>query len=291
MLTDPGAAVWAADVFRRTAALVVVVDQAGIVLDANPAALAATGLIAEDLLGKEAAAVLCPPKDASEFLRILRAVGRTSQPLGHEHDLPTEGLGRTSIAWTTGVVSEDPVRLVCVGVDVSLARSAADDLLTRSLTDELTGLPNRPHLLQTLNGMTGSGALVLFCDLNGFKNINDSFGHAAGDAVLVEVARRLTLAVRGEDLVARLGGDEFVIVAPPHPTASHEGLGRRVLGAMRQPMILTGGVVVVVSVSVGSAEMKPGQDPAEVLQQADADMYSAKSLRVGGAALRTPRPS
>jgi diguanylate cyclase (GGDEF)-like protein/PAS domain S-box-containing protein len=269
-----------------TAALVVLADLDGHVVDVNPAVLAVTGAARPDLVGRDAAGVLCPPRDAADFLHVQRAVGRTGVPLVHEHDLPTTGPDRTSVAWTTSRLPGEPRRLVLVGVDVTAARVASEDLLTRTITDELTGLPNRAHLLEVLGRMTGSGASVLFCDLNGFKGVNDSFGHAAGDAVLVEVARRLTLAVRHEDMVARLGGDEFVIVAPPSPTASPEGLARRVLSAMRQPMLLVGGVVVVVGVSIGTAELRPGQEPAEVLRQADAHMYTAKSLRTSGGAKR-----
>ena len=296
MLTGATAASLAADVLLRTSALVVLVDDRGRIVDANPATLTATDRTSEDVVGQEAGTVLCAPKEAVEFVRILRMVGRTGEPRVHEHDLPSrpgdDGLvrGRTAIAWTTAPVQDDPALLACIGVDVSDARTAADDLLARSLTDDLTGLPNRAHLLRKLEKMTGSGALVLFCDLNGFKEVNDKFGHAAGDRVLVEVARRLKLAVRGEDLVARLGGDEFVVLAPPHPTLSPDGLSRRVIGAMRQPMILGGGIVVVVGVSVGTAEMRPGQDPLSVLQLADQQMYSAKSLRGTGAGrLADPR--
>lgn len=283
MIDDDDAAM-CADVIRRTAALVVVLDRAGVMLAANPATETATGSTSAELVGREAAALLCTPREAAELTRVLRSVGRTGEARSHEHSLPATGGSRTSVAWTTSRLSDDPLRLVSIGVDVTAAREVSDDLLARSLTDELTGLPNRAKLLQTLGKMSETGGSVLFCDLNGFKAVNDRFGHAAGDAVLVEVARRLTLAVRGEDLVSRLGGDEFVIVAPPHPTASAEGLSRRVLGAMRQPMILTGGVVVVVGVSVGVAEMLPGQDPAEVLRHADAQMYTAKSLRTSAAA-------
>jgi diguanylate cyclase (GGDEF)-like protein len=272
----------ASDVLSGTAALVVVLDGDTRVLDANPATSKALDRAPQELIGQEAAAILCSARSSREMLRMLRVVARTGESRGHEHDLPPAGRTRVSIAWVTSRLHADPVRLVCVGVDVSEARTAADDLLTRSLTDELTGLPNRAHLLQSLQRMSSSGCSVLFCDLNGFKAVNDMYGHAAGDRVLVEVARRLKLAVRGEDLVARLGGDEFVIVAPPHPTASPEGLTRRVLGAMRQPMLLGSGVVVVVGVSVGTAEMQPGQDPSEVLEHADAHMYTAKSLRATG---------
>ena len=276
----------AVEVLRRTAALVVVSDADGCILDVNSAVLTATGRDEDDLVGAELQSVLCAPRDVRDLLHVIRSVARTGVARAHEHFLPDDAPDRSSIAWATALLSEEPRRLVSVGVDVTEARSLADLALARALTDELTGLPNRSHLLQTLERMSSTGGAVHFCDLNGFKAVNDTYGHAAGDAVLVEVARRLRLAVRGEDFVARLGGDEFVIVAPPHPTASSAGLARRVLGAMRQPMLLAGGVVVVVGVSVGTAQMEPGQDPKEVLAQADAQMYTAKSLRATGAGRR-----
>jgi len=279
---EPGAG-WPPELLQRTSALFLLVDARGRIAAANEALATAVGCSPDELVGRDAATVICPPREATELLRVVRAVDRTGVAQGHEHDLALAVIARTCVAWTTAVVSDAPRRLACVGVDVTAARTAAEDLQVQALTDALTGLPNRSKLLLTLNNMVGSGASVLFCDLNGFKGVNDTFGHAVGDAVLVEVGRRLVLAVRGEDMVARLGGDEFVIVAPPHPTASPEGLSRRVLGAMRQPMILPGGVVVVVGVSVGTSLMQPGQDPAEVLAQADRQMYSAKSLRTSSA--------
>jgi diguanylate cyclase (GGDEF)-like protein/PAS domain S-box-containing protein len=276
----------AADVLNRTSALVVLVDSAGRVMADNEAALHSVGLNSEDLLGKEPAVLMCAPKDAVAFLQVLRTVARTGEPRSHDHDLPESDGARRSIAWTTSVISSGPSVVACVGVDVSAARSAAEDLLVKAMTDDLTGLPNRAHLLQVLGHLKDSRASVLFCDLNGFKAVNDTFGHSVGDATLVEVARRLKRAVRVEDFVARMGGDEFVIVAPPDPSASPEGLTRRVLGAMRQPMLLGAGVVVVVGVSIGVAELSHGQEPAEVLDQADAKMYVAKSLRASEAGLR-----
>lgn len=252
---------------------------------ANEAALHAVGVSSEDALSTEPAMLLCAPKDAVAFLQVLRTVARTGEPRSHDHDLPASARARRSIAWTTSVVSTEPPVVACVGVDVSAARSAAEDLLVKAMTDDLTGLPNRAHLLQVLGRLKDSGASVLFCDLNGFKAVNDTFGHSVGDATLVEVARRLKRAVRGEDFVARIGGDEFVIVAPAAASASPEGLTRRVLGAMRQPMLLGAGVVVVVGVSIGVAELSHGQEPAEVLDQADAKMYVAKSLRSSQAGL------
>ena len=303
---EPAGGSWAADLVRRTAALVVVCDADLTVVDANPAMAEAAGVALEALVGRPAREVMAAAREGRELEHALRAVELTGETRAHEHPLPARPAAldsRRSIAWASCVLRREPLALASVGVDVTAVRSLADDALARATTDELTGLPNRGHLLQLLERETGSGASVLFCDLNGFKAVNDTFGHAVGDAVIVEVARRLRRAVRGEDVVGRLGGDEFVIIAPPHPTSSAEGLSRRVIGAMRQP-ILIGRVVVVVGVSVGVSVMAPGRTAADVLHEADARMYSAKSLQTtgggrvgtaGGEVLRTgagegPRP-
>jgi diguanylate cyclase (GGDEF)-like protein len=132
--------------------------------------------------------------------------------------------------------------------------------------------------------MAGSGASVVFCDLNGFKAVNDTHGHAAGDAVLVQIARRLKRTVRGEDFVARLGGDEFVIVVPPDPCSDFEALARRLLRGTDQPMILPGPIVANVGMSIGMAVLVVGEDPADVLTLADHNMYLMKSRHATRAA-------
>ncbi len=175
--------------------------------------------------------------------------------------------------------SESPVTVGCIGVDVTAARNDADLLRERAFTDELTGLPNRAGLRDHLARMSGSGASVVFCDLNGFKAVNDTHGHDIGDAVLVQVARRLRRTVRGEDFVARLGGDEFVIIAPPDPNSNFDLLARRILRATDQPMILPGPVVATIGMSIGMAVLEPGTDPTTALTLADHDMYQMKSRR------------
>lgn len=183
------------------------------------------------------------------------------------------------VAWSITRVSEAPCLIACVGVDITATGDEVAHLRARAATDDLTGLANRAGLLAHLESMAGTGASVVFCDLNGFKSVNDRLGHAAGDAVLVQTARRLRRTVRGEDFVARLGGDEFVIVVPPAPDASFEGLARRLLRAIEQPMILPGGVAATIGMSIGEAILAPGVEPAEVLTSADAEMYKMKSRR------------
>ena len=264
-------------IFARAEAMMLIVDGEQQVVAINAATAGAIGIAEPDSLVGRDATTLVAVRDAPGFRRALREAARGAAST-QEHTLaaPTEGTPR-SVAWSIARVSETPCLVACVGVDVTAARDEVEDLRARAVTDELTGLPNRAGLLEHLNSMVGSGATVVFCDLNGFKAVNDTLGHAAGDAVLVQTARRLKRTVRGEDFVARLGGDEFVIVVPPDADASFEGLARRLLRAIEQPMVLPGGVAATVGMSIGEAILGPGQDAATVLTAADAAMYKMKS--------------
>jgi diguanylate cyclase (GGDEF)-like protein/PAS domain S-box-containing protein len=151
--------------------------------------------------------------------------------------------------------------------------------------DGLTGLPNKAALelaLERLFAMTSSGRpfqfAVLFLDLDGFKAVNDSLGHIAGDELLQHVARRLKHATRVEDEVFRLSGDEFVIVARCDED-SHvvEVLSKRILASVRESYLLDGDALARVTVSVGVANFpKDGLDARTLLVAADAAMYRAK---------------
>ncbi len=262
-------------VFSRAAALMLLVDPDHRIVLANDAAeqvLGGAPLVGHDL------ALLLAARDVPEFRRSLRRALREREPATHECELSaTDGAVRRSVAWSITPVGDNPRRAVCVGVDVTDARNQMEILRSRALTDDLTGLPNRAGLLEHLREMAGSGATVVFCDLDRFKNINDNLGHAAGDVVLVQASNRLKRAVRGEDFVARLGGDEFVIIVPPEPETDVDGLGRRLLRAIEQPMVLPGGMAATVGMSIGRAVLAPGADPTQVLCAADRNMYTMKS--------------
>ncbi len=173
-------------------------------------------------------------------------------------------------------------------------RMRAEKRLThQALHDSLTELPNRARLLQELAAAierathdSSHGFAVLFLDLDRFKLINDSAGHAAGDKLLVEVSRRIIAAVRGHDVVARLGGDEFAIlvgeVADAH--AAQE-LAGRILETLGTPCWV-GGREVFPSASIGIAVWNPlYRTGADMLRDADAAMYRAKSAGRNGWAL------
>ncbi len=150
--------------------------------------------------------------------------------------------------------------------------------------DPLTGLPNRLLLMDRLDQAmaaarrAGTILAVCFLDLDGFKLVNDRHGHAAGDDLLREMARRFRGAVRGGDTVARLGGDEFILLlngARERGEVEH-GL-ERLLRLARQPVPLPAGALAEVSASVGVAAFPAhGTDPDVLLRRADAAMYAAK---------------
>ena len=158
--------------------------------------------------------------------------------------------------------------------------------------DPLTGLANRRILTDRLTAAltaADGNAILLYVDLDGFKAVNDTGGHEAGDAVLVEVAHRLAAAIRSTDVLARLGGDEFAVLCPGAvPVETAVALAERVLADVREP-VLFNGQVHRVGASIGIAMATPdgvsrvtGVLPAHcLLRSADAAMYQAKRLGRG----------
>jgi diguanylate cyclase (GGDEF)-like protein len=158
-----------------------------------------------------------------------------------------------------------------------------EDSAAQATTDALTGLANRrsfeAQVALALNDRRSSDdSGVIFVDLDRFKQINDEYGHKAGDEVLVETASRLIDAVRGGDVVARLGGDEFtILLRGVHTVGDAVLVAERVLSSMRHPIVLSNGVEVNTTPSIGIAlATEPGMDPVQLLKDADEAMYEAK---------------
>jgi diguanylate cyclase (GGDEF)-like protein/PAS domain S-box-containing protein len=150
--------------------------------------------------------------------------------------------------------------------------------------DELTGLPNRRLLAERVraalatSALRNSGCAILVFDLDGFKPINDRYGHAAGDLVLREIARRLQNVVRPQDTVARIGGDEFALLMPDCGSMQDvERIARRILRELAQPLTVAdlGGATLTASLGVAMAP-EHGRDPEGLMRLADRAMYDAK---------------
>ncbi len=161
------------------------------------------------------------------------------------------------------------------------------DLVDAAATDPLTGLSNRRFLEFSLLAAEASAArgwALLYCDLDGFKAINDDLGHDAGDAVLRAVATRLTDVVRSDDLIARVGGDEFIVLAQAADDVQAGHLERRVRTALAPPIVDADLGQLDVGVSVGMATAATANGVRELLTEADHAMRRDKASRRGAPA-------
>ena len=174
----------------------------------------------------------------------------------------------------------------------ALARLRREERMRHdALHDPLTGLANRTLLGDRLEHALARSTRerrptgVLFIDLDDFKAVNDRFGHAAGDAVLVELAARLRSAVRPADTVARLGGDEFIVVCEDVDREAATALGVRLEEELRGPLTV-GGETYRLSASIGIALGR--EDPVALLARADAAVYRAKAAGRGRVEVHRP---
>jgi diguanylate cyclase (GGDEF)-like protein len=165
------------------------------------------------------------------------------------------------------------------------AEGAIQELRNQAMRDELTGLPNRRALFVRLNQLKSSEGNHAFflLDINGFKQVNDRHGHAAGDSVLLIIAERFSRVARPTDLLARLGGDEFAVLAHDIDYLGAEAAGQRYIQAL-DTGISVNGITHKIGVAVGAVLIPEGcVNVAEILANADAAMYRAKAE--GGSAL------
>jgi diguanylate cyclase (GGDEF)-like protein/PAS domain S-box-containing protein len=229
--------------------------------------------------------------DFTHFLDILDDEGRAAvqrdlggQPIPDRVDLNfrhADGsivIGETQITRVRG-------GLQGVSRDVTELRRLEANLAALALRDPLTGLANRRLFDELLDAdlartqRSGLPLAVAFLDLDGLKQVNDTYGHDAGDSVLCETARRLVSIVRGADIVARFGGDEFVVVYEPNDPSSHN-LIDRIDRALCAPITINANTMVSCPASIGVADTRNvGSDPTALLAAADDAMYDIKRAR------------
>ncbi|MGF1476868.1 MAG: putative bifunctional diguanylate cyclase/phosphodiesterase [Geminicoccaceae bacterium] len=265
---------------------VVVLDRGGRIIRWSKQAEAILGLSDDDVLFRS---VLELPVFAAEqrngLAKILNALASGAESHGQmKHDLERGDGSSVHCVWqmSAGQGTEGPVVLALL-VDMTREKRAENRFRSLAHHDSLTGLPNRTLLSDRLE--TGlarakrdqrSGAFGLL-DLDGFKQVNDRFGHATGDRLLVDLAGRLRSQLRAEDTVARLGGDEFALVLPSVANATGAALvAEKLINAVREPFVLDGHSVHI-GASIGLA-MFPDDAEAisDLLQQADLALYRAK---------------
>lgn len=274
------------------AAVMKIAVQAGAV---NPAAAAIPAIMAGDVLaaGTMLAAVVAQWRRTG--MRSKAGAGRTRRPYSR---LPYGALATTNAILVVALVANDRswhLWVVLAGVLVSFTlvvvrqmgtlrdiatllteRDAlAASLREQAYRDALTGLPNRSRFIELLSAAE-TEVLVLFVDLNSFKPVNDEYGHAAGDALLVEVGRRLQQCVGPDQTIARLGGDEYAVMVRDVPADLQDDLIDRIRAAIEQPFVVRGAAVRV-GASVGAARgyVADGGTDA-LLHRADMAMYAQK---------------
>ena len=269
---------------EATESLICVVDGDGVILLVNAALERFTGRSAADMVDRYLWDVLVIPEEVDLARAAVADAMAGGRLIPREVDwLAASGI-RRRVALHNSVLADEtgrPYATAFVGVDVTeqREREALSDL--RASTDPLTGVGNRRVVFEELQEhleAPGSGCGLLFCDVDQFKQVNDQHGHAVGDQLLVELARRLRHAAGPDDVVARLGGDEFVLLSPRADGTALAALARRVEEGMRAPVQTSAGALPI-GVSVGSAIGRPGEDPDELMARADRDMYGTKSQR------------
>ena len=165
--------------------------------------------------------------------------------------------------------------------DVTDRRRREAELAHRALHDPLTGLANRALLHDRLTAALAQldrydrPSHLYYLDLDGFKPVNDRYGHAAGDAVLIRLAQRITRLLRVGDTAARLGGDEFAVLCQDLTTADADLVAARLRAAAARPFPI-GDTTVALSASVGHCPIRRGATPTDLLQEVDQRMYQAK---------------
>jgi len=212
--------------------------------------------------------------------RLNESVARPGRPVHAELGLRSGQISQLHEVTICSLLDDPAVEGVVLNYrDVTERVQFQRQLERQAFEDVLTGLPNRAHLQDAIVRLTDRhhDVAVLFIDLDTFKVVNDSLGHAAGDLLLQAVAQRLAAGIRTEDLLARLGGDEFTIVITGERVKSVRALADRLIQSLGEPFLL-GEQVAFVGASIGIATTQDGErSPGALLRNADTAMYRAKA--------------
>jgi diguanylate cyclase (GGDEF)-like protein/PAS domain S-box-containing protein len=282
---------WFRSLVQNSSDVITIVDPSGVIGYQTPSAGRVLGYDPASMVGRRFGALL-RPEDAERLEAVLvdAALRPRSSQLIEFAIQHSDGHWCETETVVTSLVDDSDIRgLVLNTRDVSERRELERQLTEQAFSDSLTGLANRAlfrnrveHAVADRRGNAGHVA-VLFCDLDGFKAVNDSQGHAAGDNVLGIVAERLRGCVRPGDTVARLGGDEFaILVVGPDAEGGATMVADRVREVLTQPFVIDGREVML-GASTGIAVTDRGSETAEqIMRNADLAMYRAKAARDGG---------
>ncbi|MDD5330390.1 MAG: sensor domain-containing diguanylate cyclase [Sulfuricella sp.] len=273
-------------VFRFSREAIMITDEQLNILDVNRAFTEITGYPAEEVIGRNSGFLYSSEEDVLSAAWIREKIIAQGHWQGEtwgrrrNGEIFPEWLTVSTVAGKNGEVTH----LINQFIDITAKKREEARFEYLAYHDPLTGLPNRILFNERLSGAIalaqrhGHSLGVLFIDLDGFKQVNDSLGHGAGDLLLQQVAKRLTQCVRESDAVARLGGDEFVVLLNELSSEhSAEGVADKILGLLHTPFVLADQRIDV-SVSIGIALFPDhGADGLTLLEKADAAMYQVKT--------------
>jgi diguanylate cyclase (GGDEF)-like protein/PAS domain S-box-containing protein len=275
--------------------VIVILDVQNRIQFASSASARVLGYAAGDLLGRPLSDLI----RAEEQTRVVAFLDRVVSSDAAVTDPFEFELQRADGRWlhvetlVSNLVQDPNVHGVVLNVrDVSERKAFVEELARQAFYDSMTGLPNRALFLDRIQhalarrGRKARPLTVCFLDLDDFKTINDSLGHAAGDLLLVQVAERLQHALRPIDTGARFGGDEFAVLVEDGNGEPIE-IAERLLARLREPYFLDG-TQIQISATIGIATGGPDSTANELIRDADAAMYAAKADGKGGWRLFEP---
>lgn len=287
-----------AAVMENAAEGIVVTDAQNRIIQVNPAFSAITGYRPQEVLGKDPRLLGSGRHESSFFREMWETLEREGHWAGEIWNRRPDGT--VYVVWLAisairGEGVESGGRHVATFIDITQRKEVEELLRHRAQSDPLTDLPNRTLFYDRLQvALTHARRYseefaLLYIDLDHFKIVNDTLGHAAGDELLIEASHRLTQAVRQSDTVARLGGDEFAVILPKTGSQSEiEEVAQRVVETMVRPFLLSAGTINI-SASVGVAIYPQHGDDLEAIRaSADAALYSVKQSGRNGYRLYMP---
>lgn len=275
----------AACVFENTLDGVLITDANGIILSVNPAFIEITGYAAEEAVGQNPRILQSNRHDQAFYTSMWKEIKTKGRWNGEIWNRRKDGdlyLERMTISMVRDVEGE-PVRYVSVFSDITALWRKDEHIKHLAFHDALTDLPNRTLLMERINqkllnsNREQCNLALLFLDLDGFKLVNDQFGHSVGDDLLKEVAKRLLALVRKSDTVARVGGDEFIFILN-NPKGKDEitYVANRIVSSINEPIDIFGEVLQI-GASVGIAMFPAdGRTSVDLIKSADRAMYAAK---------------
>lgn len=280
----------AAEMFDAAAEGIVVTDNVPVMQMVNPAFSRITGYDADELIGKNPSMLGSGHHDAVFYRRMWKQIGETGQWQGEVWNRRKDG--QVYPAWLSISAIHNAhqrgVQYVGICTDITDRKARETQIWRQAHFDILTDLPNRnlfydrlqQHMAQAKRDK--SLVVLLFIDLDHFKEVNDSYGHKIGDLLLQQVAARLTASVRQSDTVGRLGGDEFAVILPRmRGRDDAERLVAKIFSNCAQPFTIEGHELAI-SASVGIAIYPSDADKGDSLvHKADTAMYAAKQVGRG----------